>query len=135
MLFLPRWRQGVSYPSILTKFTTRGWRSISSLKGMFDHVDTVAKQLGLPSISLFGLPISLTLGEQVSPGKGQKYPVVTAAIDGDLIEFLMNQRQRIESIGGKNYLALTDDTLADPHVIAADIDDIMPGEYKPRGVE
>jgi hypothetical protein len=138
LLFRPRWKEGSTLPSLLTKWTTGSWNSVASLHGLFEHVRTQAEQLHLESFSVYGLPFMLTLSRKKRRGEGgasgRAFPVVSASVDGDVVEFLYNQKLRLAELGGSAPLlvALTDDEqrtakalLEDTKGIVVDVD--LPG--------
>ena len=128
LLFRPRWANGENLPMPLTKLTTGSWNSVSALQGFFAYVDDQARQFGLPSYSLFGLPFTVQLTFRTKPQAQQRFPVLAFSPDCDLIEFFAMQRRRIAAAGGSVALlpegepvALTDPEMQSPEILASDL--------------
>lgn len=136
LLFRPRWKEGSTLPSLLCKWTTGSWFTSSGLLGMFEHVRAQAEQLHVENFSVYGLPFVLTLGRKKRKDgqDGRSFPVVSASVDGDVIDFLLNQKRRLAELGGSapSLAALTDEEqrtaralLEDTKGIVVDVD--LPG--------
>lgn len=124
LLFRPRWENGERFPSPLTKLTTGSWNSVSALAGFFKYIDDQARQFGLESYSLFGLPFSLQLTMRTKPQAQQRFPVLAISPDCDLIQFFAAQRRNISELGGDlkslPAVALTDPEMQSAEVLASD---------------
>lgn len=133
LLFRPRWRAGSAAPTPLFKLATQSWNSIRAIMGIFEEVERHAQQWGLPSVNFYGLPFVLELTEKTNAQKKTRFPVLTASIDGDVVEFLIRQRDQLKQLGGTipTVAALTDDSEQEPEVMLSDYQQITPGLYKP----
>lgn len=125
LLFRPRWADGSPLPTPLTKLTTGSWYSVAALLGFFDHVEDQARQLGIESYSLYGLPFSIQLTFKSKPQAQQRFPVLAFSPEVDLVQFFLAQREQLDRIGGHAPLALpavalTDDEMRSPDVLASD---------------
>ena len=125
LLFRPRWADGSTLPTPLTKLTTGSWYSVAALLGFFDHVEDQARQLGIEAYSLYGLPFSIQLTFKSKPQAQQRFPVLAFSPEVDLVQFFLAQREQLDRIGGHAPLALpavalTDDEMRSPDVLASD---------------
>lgn len=140
LLFRPRWSEGSTLPTPLTKLTTGSWYSTAVLLGFFDYIAAQAKHLGMESYSLFGLPFTLTLTRKTKPQEGQAFPVLAISPECDLIQFFLAQTESRSRLAAGNpalalpAVALTDPEMNDPEVLASDLAAITPTEpiTKPR---
>lgn len=134
-LFRPRWRDGSFLPTPLTLLASHSWASAANFLGFFEYVAAQARQLGLESHSLYGLPFVMTLAMKTKPSEKARFPVVSVSPDGDLIAFLLAQRRDVAQIGGGAVAALPatlqDPDVADPIRAADDFAEIEPGLHKP----
>jgi hypothetical protein len=136
LLFRPSWRDDSPLPSPLMKFTTASWDSVSSLAGLFEFVDSTAKELGLDQISYFGLPFTLVLSEKKNKNKGTRFPIVTASLDCDVMQFLARQKEQMQSIGATpRYVSLLDAEANAPDAIEADLKYLNPETYTPKQIK
>lgn len=129
LYFRPRWRKP-GLPSPLTKWVTRSWNSAASLKGLFAYVRAQATALGLEAFSVYGLPFSMTLSKKSQGDRKRSFPVVSFAVEGDLVEYFLAQRRALIEAGGNVALlpGVRDDG---EEVLAADLRDVtvaVPGE-------
>lgn len=134
LLFQLRWDAAdpfeAHFPRTLAMWSTRGIYSARNLLGLFEYVlgtDAVmprdadgerppdwkpglAAEMGIPEPSLFGMPFVMQVGEKTSPGRdgreGRRFPVVTFSPDGDLMAWLVHQRQQRELAAGGDRPAL-----------------------------
>lgn len=125
LLFRPRWADGSTLPTPLTKLTTGSWYSVAALLGFFDHVEDQARQLGIEAYSLYGLPFSIQLTFKSKPQAQQRFPVLAFSPEVDLVQFFLAQREQLDRIGGHAPLALpavalTDDEMRSAEVLASD---------------
>lgn len=108
LLFRLRWQEGVHLPTPLVKYTTGAWNTTANLKGFFEHIERVARELGLKQYTLFGFPFILTLQEQTKASKRSRFPVVTISPEQDPVEFFMRQRANIAQLQQEHLTALPD---------------------------
>jgi len=110
------------FPALIAEWTTRGWDSASRLMGLLEQVlgteailteeeqeyssaeeraqwkIGLAAGLGIENVSLIGMPFVMTIGEKTkaadaSSPHGRRYPVVNFSPDGDLVAWLLSQRE------------------------------------------
>lgn len=126
-LFRPRWPSTKApLPSPLTKLTSQSWHSVAAFRGLFRYVGEQATAFGLPSFSLFGLPIMITLERKTKPSERRSFPIMAVTVDGDLHEFLWAQRARAIEVA-QPIAALTDREQQDPAEMFMDRATITPG--------
>ena len=140
LYFRLRWEEtagGKTLPSIYVKLTTQSWNSVRAMVGFFDSINDTARSFGLDSANLFGLPFTVTLAEKSQPAKKKKFPVLSFSVDGDLIAFLMAQRQRMEQIAASPvYIGASDPS--ETRLIGTDIIAHAPGKpeaFRPRTID
>lgn len=121
LLFRPRWKEGSSLPTPLTKLTSGSWYSAAAILGFFTHVKEQAHQLGIENFSLYGLPFVLSVHMKTKPQANQRFPVLSMSPDTDLIGFLLAQRENLDRIGGHVTLALPAVSLTDPEMRSAEV--------------
>lgn len=91
-LFRLKWlRPDTVMPTPLTKFSSKGWATISHFVGFFEHVEAAAAGLGLPGYSLMGLPVQLMMSERTSSARKTRFPILTIAPVVDPVEFFRRQ--------------------------------------------
>lgn len=140
VLFRPRWNDS-RWPAPLMKYTSRGEHMLSSLYGLFDHVAGVAHGLGLcPSpeptqgmdvldaggVSVFGMPFSISLASKTNKRQRTRFPVVRFAPDGDLLQWLLGQREARRQLAEASPQALPPATV-DTDAIDVDLVELEPG--------
>lgn len=106
LYFRPVWSEKSSLPTPLMKFETHAWNTVANMLGFFEYVEGVAKGLGLPGYTLFGMPFTLTLHRKTKPSQQRSFPVVKMAPAFDPVTFFMAQRKNIELAGGRPMLQL-----------------------------
>ena len=130
LYFQPRWNERAAgrMPSPEMVFSTGSWNTVANMIGFFEHVAAMASGLGVEPMSLRGLPFILQLGEKRDRKRGHVFPVVSMSVDGNLVDFLAYQKQRVDEIGGhlpQRLIAATDPIETTPD--AADYRDVNPG--------
>lgn len=127
-LFRPHWESN-KLPTPLMKLTTGSWHSVSALVGFFDYVSEQARNLGMESFSLFGLPFVLTLSTKTKPQDKQRFPVLSISPEVDLVQFFLSQRDTADRLGGGSSPRLLAASLADDtdEDAASDLALINPG--------
>lgn len=131
LYFRPRWPEGVSFPTPLMKLTTTSWNSASAFVGFFDYVEDQARNLGLSTFSLYGLPFILSLHRKTKPQSKSAFPVLAITPDCDLIDFFLRQQANVRTIGGGAAVALlpasnlTPDEASDEE-LSADLRNVTP---------
>lgn len=154
LLFRLRWDQTDEFergfPSLLAMWSTRGWNSLRNLLGLFELVlgteavapweprekwkTGLAQELGLDRVSLVGMPFVMTIGEKTKPSEQKRFTVVSFSPDGDLVEWLVNQRRQRELAGGTERLALPPISCGDSEIM----EDLRHGarsEFDPAAIE
>lgn len=122
LVFMLHWPGRDDLPTGLVKITSQGWGTIQNAKGLFDHVRKAARDLGLESYTLIGLPIQLVLEKKTSTkNKGSRFPVVAFSLRMAAHQFFAQQRSQLDQVGGK-YPSLQD--MSSPEEIAYDIETI-----------
>lgn len=124
-------------PVMLVKFTSRGWRTVSALHGFFDSFRRDAETFGVSDASVYGLHISLALGEKTNAAKKSRFPVVTVSTKTDVQAFLMHQLKVREQLRQyPRFAQLSDPDANTVEVRRAELLDVSgPGEagvYAPR---
>ncbi len=121
-LFMLQWQEGAPLPSMLCKFTSGSWNTVSAFVGFFREIESMAAAFGLApeQINLAGLRFVMQLTERKSRRRKSRFPVVTIIPIDDIAEFLERQTRRALEISGRRPLALTDDSQLSPAVQAAD---------------
>lgn len=107
LLFRLRWSKP-DLPTPLVKFTSRSWETIANFVGLFDMLETAARELGISDPTLYGFPFTMTLIERTKAAKKARYSVVAVSPDQDPIDFLLAQKERLAMIQGPAPLALPD---------------------------
>lgn len=108
MLFRFRWPDGILFPELLAKTSTKGWDTCANYLGFFNYIEKVAKQLGIEKYSLFGYPFMLTLTRKTNATRRTSFPVVTITPEQDPIQFFTAQGNDLAKLEGLNALALPD---------------------------
>lgn len=121
--FRPRWKDGMTHPTPLTKFTSGSWNTTAAFLGFFNHIENSARELGLTDYKLFGLPFTMTLLRKKRTGDsgGRAFPIVTITPDIDILSWLADQRMRVAQIeAAQPIAALTDREQVSPPEVGAD---------------
>jgi hypothetical protein len=104
LYFMPRWvgkGTGGYMPESLMRFHTSSGNTTGHILGFFQQTDAWARDMGLESYSLIGLPFTLSLAMVHSRKRGRAFPIVSMAHDGQLAEFFAAQRRTLELAGGR----------------------------------
>lgn len=128
LLFRLRWQDGVHLPTPLVKYTTGSWNTTANLLGFFEHIERVARELGLEQYTLFGFPFILTLQDQTKASTKSRFPVVHISPEEDPVAFFMRQRQNIAQLQQEHLVALPD--LQDATEVFEDVQSISVPEVK-----
>ena len=128
LLFRLRWQDGVNLPTPLVKYTTGSWNTTANLLGFFEHIDRVARELGLEQYTLFGFPFILTLQDQTKASTKSRFPVVHISPEQDPVQFFMAQRQNIAQLQQQHLVALPE--LQDTGEVYEDVQSINVPEAK-----
>ena len=105
LLFRLRWNNP-DLPTPLVKLTSRSWETTANFIGLFDMLDTAARELGIPDPTLYGFPFTMTLVERTKAAKQARYSIITVSPDQDPIDFFLAQKERLAQIQGPAPLAL-----------------------------
>ena len=89
------WKEGSPLPRVMFQWSSQSWNGWQNAKGMFDHVQKMASNLGCVNFPVFGLPVILNLKETIKAKKGQRYPEVHFAVDGDIMGWISGLRGMI----------------------------------------
>lgn len=129
-LFLVVWpyQQEVTPPSVLCKFTSRSWNTVTNFVGFFNYISKTAKGMHLPDYSLMGFPFSISHTYQTQPEKGRRYQVVKITQGIEPSEFFFNQMQRLKALTATRYEAITDESQQRPDVVFEDIKHVSWGD-------
>ena len=95
LTFRLRW-PGADFPALLARWSCKSWHSTTNLVGMVRHYESICEGAGIEPI-YFGLPFTMTLGEKRSAEKKAVFPVVTFAIDGDVLDIIGRQQQALSA--------------------------------------
>jgi hypothetical protein len=133
LYFLPRWvgEGGGYFPEVLMRWHTGSGANASALRGFFDQTDEWARQIGLQSYSLMGLPFVLNLTMVTSRKAGTRFPLVSISHDGEISEFFARQAERLQLAQGAarseaELLLPVSATTDDEDAITVDAVDIEP---------
>ncbi len=66
-------------PSLLAKYTSKGWETSESIAGFMAFIREQGAALGIERPSIYGVPFALTVAEKT--GEGSRYPVVHISPD------------------------------------------------------
>lgn len=142
LVFMPRWKIGSGAdqvdwvegaeigedrPRPLMKWVNHSWNTTTAVMGFFEWVAKAAADFGVERYSFWGIPFILRLHKKKDRRRGNVFPVVSMTPDGDLFRFLHQQRQALESLGGRPKLLAAASTAQDetePETRAVDLSDI-----------
>lgn len=114
VLFYPRWDgtpfEGDGMPQVLMKYVSKGRRMLEAFEGMLHHAQAQAKSFGVEIKSWHGFPYAMTIATRTAPGK--RYTDVSFTPDGDLIGWLMRQRDQTRALGGAPPVGLLEAPMA-----------------------
>lgn len=132
LLFRIRWADGSPLPPMLVKFTSHAWNTTANVLGFFEHIETQAENLGLRDFSLYGFPFQLTLTKKKRKAPdgsvGRAFPIVQITPEQDVIEFLLQQQQKLQTLGAeRRVVALLDDEQHNPVERLRDAMTVEPG--------
>lgn len=150
ILFRPRWAEVRSkdangvivnsenpLPTPLMKLTSGSWNNVRAFLGFFEYIEQQAKLLGVPDVSLYGLPFTITLSKKSIAAQQRAFPVLFITPDTDVQAFIAGQiRNRRDLIlsAPPPVAALTDGTERSTEVEDADYQTINPGRGIPHQV-
>lgn len=89
-------------PKILFQWNTKSWNNAGALDGMFADVQERAQQSGFVAkqadgtyekFPVFGLRLTLSLGEHVQTRKGRRFPDVAVSYTSDILEWMATVQQ------------------------------------------
>lgn len=126
ILFRLRWaKEGL--PTPLVKLTSRSWETTANFIGLFDMLDTAARELGIQDPTLYGFPFTLALIERTKAARKARYPVIVVSPDQDPVDFFLAQRERLAALPDPTPAALPD--LQENAVVYEDIQSVeVPGK-------
>lgn len=117
LLFRIRWPDGNPLPSMLVKYVSGAWNTTRNVLGFFEYLEEQAQNLGVQSPTLYGFPFQLVLTRKKRSGdktSARAFPVVQITPEMDVVEFLMQQRAKLNEIGATPVVGLLDAEEQDP---------------------
>ena len=114
LLFVPEFPEAAGMPAVLTRWTTSSWHTARNLIGFVERLHEAARDVGMPSFPVLGMPFEMVVSEATSSKDGgRRFPVVSITPTADPVTWLIQARQRAQLAGIQAPALLTVRDLSD----------------------